>query len=364
ADVSIQDLQSSMGRLAKAQGDAQRETSIQARVFEALGIATKDAEGNLRSTHDVLLDFADSFKELKGSPEIMAAGMNLFGRSFQNLIPLLKDGSQGLRDAGIEAEQLGLVLSTEAGQQAEEFNDDITRLQSALTGMWREVARQVLPNLLALTKQFVDAAKEGDTMKKVADGVATALRAVADTASLFNKLIDALGKVRSVLQDIEHFGNSVNSFWSQNIGARVRAALPDWMYAPIGGGSISGVSTPRPAAPAQEFGPTLGAPLTPAERAKIEADRLKALRDALGGGGGNKTGGGGGKSEAEREAERVQKAYESLMATTRERIDLFDAEGEAAKVAYALEHGALKALDDAKKQELLTEAQRYDALVK
>src|SRR5690606_16219593 len=358
ADVSIQDLQSSMGRLAKAQGDAQRETSIQARVFEALGIATKDAEGNLRSTHDVLLDFADSFKELKGSPEIMAAGMNLFGRSFQNLIPLLKDGSQGLRDAGIEAEQLGLVLSTEAGQQAEEFNDDITRLQSALTGMWREVARQVLPNLLAMTNQFVDAAKEGDTMREVADGVATALRAVADTASLFNKLIDALGKVRSVLQDIEHFGNSVNSFWSQNIGARVRAALPDWMYAPIGGGSISGVSTPRPAAPAQEFGPTLGAPLTPAERATAESGRLKALRDALGGGGGNKPG--GGKSEAEREAERVQKAYESLMATMRERIALFDAEGEAAKVAYELEHGALKALDDAKKQELLAEAQRYD----
>src|SRR5690606_29181041 len=91
ADVAMQDLQSSMGRLAKAQGDAQRETSIQAQVFEALGIATKDAEGNLRSTHDVLLDFADSFKELKGSPEIMATGMNIFGRSFQNLIPLLKD---------------------------------------------------------------------------------------------------------------------------------------------------------------------------------------------------------------------------------------------------------------------------------
>ena len=29
-----------------------------------------------------------------------------------------------------------------------------------------------------------------------------------------------------------------------------------------------------------------------------------------------------------------------------------------------MEHGALKALDDAKKQELLTEAQRYDAMVK
>jgi hypothetical protein len=374
ADVSIQDLQASMGRLAKAQGDAQRETSVQARVFEALGIATKDAEGNLRSTHDVLLDFADSFKELKGSPEIMAAGMNIFGRSFQNLIPLLKDGSQGLKDAGIEAEQLGLVLSTEAGQQAEEFNDNITRLQSALTGMWLEVAQQVLPNLLELTNKFVEGAKEGDTMRKVADDLATALRGVADTASLFTKLIDALGRVRSMLVEIERVGAKLHFASWTGIGERVRAALPEWLYTPIGSGKVAGatpsVSAPV-AAPVAEFDPTLGAPLTPAERAKIEADRLKAeaarlkaLRDALGGGGGNKPGGGGRKSEAELEAERVQRAYESLMATMRERIALFNAEGEAAKVAYELEHGALKALDDAKKQELLTEAQRYDALVK
>src|SRR5690606_31277813 len=153
---------------------------------------------------------------------------------FQNLIPLLKDGSQGLRDAGIEAEQLGLVLSTEAGQQAEEFNDNITRLQSALTGMWREVARQVLPNLIDLTDQFVDAAKEGDTVRQDADGVATALRGVAVTAVRFTKQVDGRRKVRSLLPDIEHFGSYANSCWRQNIGARVRAALPDCTYAPIG----------------------------------------------------------------------------------------------------------------------------------
>src|SRR5690606_11714706 len=138
---------------------------------------------------------------------------------------------------------------TDAGQQAEQFNDDLKRLKSSLTGLWREVVAKVLQQLVQLSGEFVQAAKDGDTMKKAADVIAESLRAVADTASLFGKLIDALGKVRSVLQDIENFGNSVNSFWSQNIGARVRAALPDWMYAPIGGGSISGVSAPRPAAP-------------------------------------------------------------------------------------------------------------------
>src|SRR5690606_22415134 len=99
ADVEVNTLVTSLGRLTKAQADAERSTSEQARTFDALGIATKDAEGNLRSSLDVLYDFADAFKRQEGSPEIVAAGIKIFGRSFQNLIPLIKDGSQGLKDA-------------------------------------------------------------------------------------------------------------------------------------------------------------------------------------------------------------------------------------------------------------------------
>src|SRR5690606_1788313 len=292
ADVAIQDLQSSMGRLAKAQGDAQRETSIQAQVFEALGIATKDAEGNLRSTYDVLLDFADSFKELKGSPEIMAAGMNIFGRSFQNLIPLLKDGSQGLRDAGIEAEQLGLVLSTEAGQQAEQFNDDLTRLKSSLTGLWREVATQVLPQLVQLSGEFVQAAKDGDTMKRAADGIAEALRGVADTAKLFANLLGQLDRLRQGLVQLERAAQRFSLGNIFGIGDQVRSVLPDWLYKPLGGSGSPGAPVSR--APGREMDPTLGAPLSPAEMAARNA-RLRGISGAFGDAA--KKGGGGKRSE-------------------------------------------------------------------
>ena len=119
ADVAVQDLTSAMGRLANAQADSLKATSQQARVFKALGIETKDAEGNLRSTYDVFLDFADAFQAQRGSPEIMAAGMDIFGRSFQNLIPLLKDGSAGLRAAAEEGRELNLVFNDAVGAKAE-----------------------------------------------------------------------------------------------------------------------------------------------------------------------------------------------------------------------------------------------------
>lgn len=73
---------------------------------------------------------------------------------------------------------------------------------------------------------------------------------------------------------------------------------------------------------------------------------------------------GGGKSDEEREAERLQQSYESLMASMRERIALFGAEGEAAKLNYDLQYGSLKALEDPLKQNLRLAAEQYDAMVK
>lgn len=358
ADVSIQDLQASLGRLAKAQADAEKSTSTQGRIFDALGIATKNAEGNLRSTYEVFLDFADAFQQYQGSPEIVAAGLNIFGRSFQNLIPLLKDGSEGLKAAGIEAEQLGLVLSTEAGQQAEQFNDDLTRLKSSLTGLWREVAAQVLPQLIQLSGEFVQAAKDGETMKNIADQLAQSLRAVADTAVFFGNLIGRLGELRSILAGVEKTlaGFSLGNL--AGIGDQVRSILPDWLYSPLGGARPA--RAPAPAAALREMDPTLGAPLSPAEMAARNS-RLRRISGAFGD---NKRAGSGGKSKEQQEAEQIQKAYESLMDSMRERIALFDAEGEAAKVRYDLENGQLKLLDAAKKQSLIQAAEEYDLLVK
>ena len=193
ADVSMETLVSSLGKLTKAQAAALKDTSEQAKVFDALGISAKDADGNLRKAGDVLGDFADRFQALEGSPEAMAAGFSLFGRSFQELIPLLKDGSSGLREAAAEADALGKTVSTEAGQAAEQFNDDLTRLQGVLQGVALNVAADLLPSLTDLSGKFVDNATEGRKVKEVADGIAESLRLVGTTAHTVSSAFEIVG---------------------------------------------------------------------------------------------------------------------------------------------------------------------------
>ncbi|MGV8944628.1 hypothetical protein [Thermomonas sp.] len=188
ADVSMEDLQGAMGKLAKSQAAALSSTSAQAKMFDQLGISVKNADGSLRKTSDVFVDFADKFQQFKGSPEIMAAGMQLFGKSFQTLIPMLKDGSEGLRAAFTEAEKLGLVLSTTAGAQAEQFNDNLSKMRAMIGGVAVAFASDLLPTLVKFTDGVVDAIKAAGgaeaIMRKVS-GVLSTIGTVAKAAGVY-----------------------------------------------------------------------------------------------------------------------------------------------------------------------------------
>jgi lambda family phage tail tape measure protein len=179
ADVSIEDLQATLGKLTKSQAAALDANSKQAKIFDALGISVKNADGTLRDSTDVIRDFADRFEELHGSPEAIAAGFQIFGKSFQGIIPLLKDGSAGINEAVEEASQLNQVIGTETGEAAEAFNDNLTRLQAAVHGVFNEVASNLLPVLEDWTNQLVDTAKAGNNVKDTGDQVTQVIESLS-----------------------------------------------------------------------------------------------------------------------------------------------------------------------------------------
>lgn len=360
ADVTIQDLQSSLGRLAKAQAAALKDTSEQARVFDALGISVKNADGSLRDTSDVLMDFADAFKSVGDSPEIMAAGMALFGRSFQNIIPLIKDGSQGLREAGDEAERLGLVLSTEAGQQAEQFNDDITRLTSSVGGLWRTVASELLPDLIRLTEQMAAWAKEADGAGKVADALGVAFKGASVVIEAFGSVLDFIGdRIEGATTATIGLVEAVKGLAGMDL-SQIKAGFNVWKE---GAGLALLGNDPRASAPSANT-----APATPYElpasmmRPLMDASATRSrLRSALGGGGSKRTKSAG-KSDAEREAEALLRSYESLNGSLKQQVALFGQTSEEARIRYETEFGSLANLTPLQKESLLVQAQKLDQL--
>ncbi len=384
ADVSMEDLQGSLGRLAKAQGDALKTGSEQARIFDALGISVQDATGALRPATEVLNDFADVFQRQQGSPEIVAAGMKVFGRSFQTLIPLLKDGAEGLKAAGDEAQAFGQVISTEAGLQAEAFNDNLSRMKMFVTGVGNAVAADLLPDLERLTSQFVDSARSGQAVEDTAQGISDVIRVMGSAMEVAMKPIQALDDLIQGLTigmvGLAEAGKGVIGLdWDRiKIGWDVANNGADLAYygrdrvGRDGRGATPAVPKVNFIDPADLLAQDKQA-VEQLRQARAEADRLRKLAfgDAPSGGKGTKSRAGAVREEQDA-VTKLMADYDALYGTGNEKAAGFIAQlereialhgdvSEAARVSYDIQTGAFGQLSEAQAELLRNLAAVKDA---
>jgi TP901 family phage tail tape measure protein len=187
ADVEQDTLQQSLLQFSKTLITARDETSKEAAQFKILGIALKDARGQMRPTGDILKDLATVFAAAPDSVSKTALALDMFGKSGAELIPLLNQGGTEISRLGEEADKLGLVFSDSAIAQSERFNDSMTTLVAALEGVKNQIGQAFIPVLTQLvetsTKWLVE--NRALIISWVKDGWAYVIQVVNDLFALF-----------------------------------------------------------------------------------------------------------------------------------------------------------------------------------
>jgi hypothetical protein len=133
--------------------DGNRTTAFQ---FARLGVKIKDSNGKLLSTDNVLTQLADRFSRMPDGPQKTAAAMDLLGRSGADLIPLLNGGSKNLAELSARARELGVVLDADTAKASEEFNDALTEMFAALTGIRNIVGAKLIPIITRLAHRWTE----------------------------------------------------------------------------------------------------------------------------------------------------------------------------------------------------------------
>lgn len=154
SETSLEALTTSIGIFSKGIAGISEEVPQAGEALELLGINTKDSNGNLRDTYDVLLDVADRFSRMEDGAGKTALAMRMFGRSGKELIPLLNEGATGIRAMYEEAERMGLIFSEKSAKAADEFNDNIKRLKENLSGLVITITNEVVPAINDLFQSF------------------------------------------------------------------------------------------------------------------------------------------------------------------------------------------------------------------
>ena len=95
---------------------------------------------------------ADAFQGMNNPAEKAAAAQNLFGRSGQQLVPLLNSGSKGLQDQLSMAQKYGATLSGKSVGAVKDMIAQQREQQIAMEGVKVTLGQALLPLLLSLSK--------------------------------------------------------------------------------------------------------------------------------------------------------------------------------------------------------------------
>ena len=157
ADISGADitaLEKSTKKMSKAIVDASFGLETYLRVFRGLGLEIEDLlELN---PEEQFLKIGNAIADMENDTLRTAAAVDVFGKAGTLLIPLFKEGSEGIRKLREEAHKLGKVFDEEAAAKAANLMDAQTRLKAAFQGFGFTLAEEFVPILTNVADTFTD----------------------------------------------------------------------------------------------------------------------------------------------------------------------------------------------------------------
>lgn len=155
-DVSTETLTGSMAKNIKSMKSAADGSSTYAEVYEKLGVAVTDANGELRDSNDVYWDLIDALGKIENDTERDALAMTVLGKSAQELNPLIIAGSERMEELGEEARKAGYVVSGDMLNAYGKLDDEMQRLTSGTTAAKNALGTVLLPVLTNLAGEGVE----------------------------------------------------------------------------------------------------------------------------------------------------------------------------------------------------------------
>ena len=124
------------------------------KTFTDLGIATRDASGNLRNSTDIFYDTIQYLSTIENETERDTVAMSIFGKSASELSGIIDDGGAALKQFGIEAENAGLIMDQETVDSLNKVNDQIDKLKAQGTAALAKAGASALEALTPLIEKL------------------------------------------------------------------------------------------------------------------------------------------------------------------------------------------------------------------
>lgn len=203
-DVSVETIIGSARKMKKNMVSTSKDTIA---AWEELGVAVTDSNGELRDSTDVFYEAIAALSQVENETQRDTLAMQLFGKSADEMAGIIDDGGAALREMGAEAQASGLILSQDALNGANAFNDGLDTLKAKAQQAFFSSGAALAENLLPMLDSLVDkmsgvlswiASLDGETLTMIGT-VLLAIAAISPIAGIISKIT---GSIQLVTQAI------------------------------------------------------------------------------------------------------------------------------------------------------------------
>jgi hypothetical protein len=181
--------------------------------MNAMGIATRDANGHLREANDVYTEALQVVGQYKPGLDQTAAAQKLFGKSIDEVMKLQKLNNSVMEEAKERNEALGLVITQENVEANKKYKLAMHEVGEVMDAVMKTIGDAVMPvftelaQYLASTGPYVvDVFKGAMTgLMLVFRSVGAVVKTVASVIFEFiNYTMDQIGNLGTLIDDVLH----------------------------------------------------------------------------------------------------------------------------------------------------------------
>lgn len=224
-DVEFGELTNAIKKYQQGLSDAAQGQGPVLDGLNALGLSA--ATLRRLSIEDQLAAIANEFNKLSDPTDRARVAQDLFSKSGAALIPLLKRGSEGIKELSAAAEEMGAVVDSRAAAGIDKLTKSFGSFFSTLKLGIGQGIGNIYADIFGSGDELLDLEKRIEGLRQAQErlqrGIYVASEDPATALDNINKQIDALeprlGRLRE-LQNLTSGGNSISSGMSNRRNAR------------------------------------------------------------------------------------------------------------------------------------------------
>lgn len=150
--VDMKTLEDGVFRMNRRVANAATEMGPAQRALEMLNINAADFAKV--SPEEQMIQLADALNGMENQALAAQIGYELFGKSFQTMRPLLKQGAEGIKELTKQSDELGHTWSKDSANAATEYVDALSEFETSITAIKNKIGVALLPALTSIVDRM------------------------------------------------------------------------------------------------------------------------------------------------------------------------------------------------------------------